>query len=288
MKQPTLARSTYSKLLANAAVQLRKAGCETPELDARLLMQSAGETDRAGLLLLENEECSPQISELFNSHIARRIAREPVFRILGKREFHGMVFKLGRETLEPRDDSECLIDAVLEQIEDRNGPYNFLDLGTGTGVIALTLLSELPRAIATATDISRQALTVAQDNAFGSGFAGRLSVIESHWLSKLDGSYDFIVSNPPYIDREMIGRLAPEVLNHDPAIALDGGEGGLDAYRQIFQTAAPFMKPQGFMALEIGFDQLLSVTDLGKSFGWIRVSQHNDLSGQTRAVVFIK
>ncbi len=277
---------SFAQVLATSIEQLKQMGCDTPELDARLLLQGAAGLDRAGLMLREADVCPKETTDLFEGYISRRISREPVFRILGAREFHGLLFQLGSETLEPRDDTECLIEAVLEQLTDQNGDYNFLDLGTGTGAVVLSLLSELPSAKAIATDISQGAIEVANSNAISFGFTDRLKLKQGSWFSPINGQFNFIVSNPPYIDREVMGKLAPEVLNHDPLIALDGGEDGLEAYCEIFKNAAVHLKPSGFLALEIGFDQLLSVTALAKTFGWVRRSHHSDLSGQARAVVF--
>ncbi|MEE9374863.1 MAG: peptide chain release factor N(5)-glutamine methyltransferase [Rhizobiaceae bacterium] len=277
---------TFSQLLEKATQRLADEQIVTADLDARLLLQAASGYERAQYLSHEFAVCPSTIASLYETYISRRILHEPVYRILGVREFHGLKFKLGKDTLEPRDDTECLIEAVVARITDKNADLRFLDLGTGTGIIALSLLSELSKAEADATDISAGALKVAQENSSALGFRDRIRFQKGSWLEAASGQYDFIVSNPPYIDQDMMEHLEAEVLNHDPSAALDGGLRGLEAFEEIFKTATGFLKQDGFLALEIGFDQLRSVTDLGEGYGWHRLSFHRDLSGQMRSVIF--
>ncbi len=219
--------------------------------------------------------------------LAKMAAGVPFFRALGSREFHGLDLALGPDTLEPRDDTEALIDATLEALgERRTEPLRLADLGTGTGAVALALLMECPRAQVVATDISAAALEVAEANAQAAGLALRFAICAGSWVEPLEGTFDAIISNPPYIASAVVDSLDASVRDHDPRRALDGGTDGLDAYRAIFAGAAVYLKPSGFLALEIGYDQRDSVTALGQQNGWRCTGQHVDLGGRDRALVF--
>lgn len=280
------ADASFAALLEQAVNRLAKAGCAMPHKDADLLLQSASGLERAGLIARGADRCPEDVAEVFSGYILRREKREPVFRILGEREFHGLALKLSSETLEPRDDTECLVDLVLEMLPERKAGLRFLDLGTGSGAIALALLHELQNARAVATDISTATLEVACRNAATHGLEPRFRAVESSWFDEVDGVFDFVVSNPPYIESHVVDHLEPEVLQYDPRVALDGGADGLDAYRAIFQTAASFLTNDGFLGFEIGHNQLQSVTALGEEYGWHRVNHAQDLGGNDRAVVF--
>ncbi|MEE9314473.1 MAG: peptide chain release factor N(5)-glutamine methyltransferase [Rhizobiaceae bacterium] len=280
------AKATFSQLLKLAVERLQAAGCDGAALDARLLLQEASGFDRSRLLIRENDRVPLDVIDQFENYIARREAREPVFRILGAREFHGLSLKLGPDTLEPRDDTECLVEVALDQISDKAASLRFLDLGTGSGAVVLALLSELPNARAVATDMSIETLKIAQDNATDHGLHKQLELVHGSWLEPVEGRFDFIVSNPPYIATKVVNKLAPEVLNHDPRVALDGGKDGLDAYREILKSACDYLKKDGFLAFEIGYDQLVTVKSLGESLGWNFIAVGRDLSGNDRAMTF--
>ncbi|MEM9732124.1 MAG: peptide chain release factor N(5)-glutamine methyltransferase [Pseudomonadota bacterium] len=291
---------TFVTLLASATKTLSDAHLPNAHLpdaqrEARLLLQHASGLDSTALLLAENDPVSQNTARLFEAYIQRRLSGEPVFRIIGRREFHGMDFHLNAETLEPRDDTETLVEAVLAQIEDRNQPLRFADIGTGTGIIPISLLAELGSATAFATDTASHACEAARMNGEKLGYASRLTVVEGNWFEPLctqgdqagQGSpFDFIVSNPPYIATNVVDGLSPEVLQHDPRRALDGGEDGLDAYRVLLDGAAKHLNPHGFLALEIGFDQKDSVIDLARTKGWALLAAQKDLGGQDRALIF--
>ena len=215
----------------------------------------------------------------------RRLQHEPVFRILGEREFHGLVLGLNDATLEPRDDTECLIEAVLARLADRHGQWRFLDLGTGTGAIALALLCELPNAAAVAVDSASRALLQARENATANNLDKRATFVESDWFAAVEGSFDFIVSNPPYISSADMLQLDPEVQRYDPPLALDGGEDGLDAYRQILSKAREHLRPGGFLALEIGHDQADQIQILAQGSAWQNISCVKDLAGRDRVLL---
>ncbi|MEL6750477.1 MAG: peptide chain release factor N(5)-glutamine methyltransferase [Pseudomonadota bacterium] len=209
----------------------------------------------------------------------------PLFRAIGMREFHGLELALSAGTLEPRDDTETLVDAALSTIIDRKADLRIADLGTGTGAVALALLSELPNAHAVATDISTDAVDTAQTNAEAAGLANRFTAQQGSWMEPLIGAFDFIVSNPPYIASDVVDELDPSVRDHDPRAALDGGIDGLDAYRAILARAADHLLPGGALALEIGYDQRESVSALATTNGFGIVSHHQDLGGRDRAIV---
>lgn len=221
--------------------------------------------------------------------VARRLKREPVHRILGRREFHGMELSLSTETLEPRPDTEVLVDAMvphLKALAAKRGSAAVLDMGTGTGAILLALLSEVKDAVGTASDISADALQTATRNAEALGLIDRFRAVQSHWFDTISGRFDIIVSNPPYIRSEVIPSLEPEVRNFDPLQALDGGPDGLDAYRSIAQGAKGFLAPDGYIGVEIGYDQKEAVTAVFQNADFMLVQSAQDYGGNDRVLVF--
>ena len=211
--------------------------------------------------------------------IPRICAGEPIHRVIGRREFHGLDFALAPGTLEPRDDTEALVELVLAHAPPSP---RFVDLGTGPGTVGLALLSELSGE-AVLTDVSAQALAAARSNA--DAFGLRATFAAGSWCDPLDGTFDFIVSNPPYIRSDVIPTLDPSVRDHDPYLALDGGADGLDAYRAILGGAAAHLRPGGFLALEIGYDQRTEIERLGSELGWRVEEVRHDLGGRDRAVL---
>jgi release factor glutamine methyltransferase len=237
---------------------LRQAGIETPELDARLLVCHAVGLSHEAFIAKARDELRPEATTRLAAAIARRLEHEPVSRILGVREFYGREFLVDRHALDPRPDTETLIEAALDLVErapSRESSLKLLDLGTGPGCILITLLAELPRARGVGTDISGAALKLAAANADRLGVADRASFVASNWLDGVEGSFDLILSNPPYIASAQITSLAREVAVHDPRLALDGGPDGLDAYRRIAARAGQVLAPTGRILLEIGADQ---------------------------------
>jgi len=212
-----------------------------------------------------------------------------VHRILGYREFYGLRLSLSAETLEPRPDTETLVDAILpfaRATAERLGECNILDLGTGTGAIALALLSAVPVATATGVDISLDALSTAARNAAELGLGGRFKALNSNWFEKVSGRYHVIASNPPYIPGRDIGNLQDEVRDFDPHQALDGGVDGLDPYRVIAAKAERFLEIQGKVAVEIGYTQKSEVTGLFTAAGYTVAGAYGDLGGNDRVLVF--
>ena len=278
---------SIDEALARAAMRLQQAGIEAARDEARLLTQHASGLDHAGIIAVGNTPMSASAAHHLDTMIDRRIASEPVHRIIGHRNFHGLDLALSPQTLEPRDDSGALVAATLEQLEGRRGEtLRFVDLGTGTGAIALALLAALPNATAVLTDIAEGALATAVANAERHGLADRICARAGDWFSPLEGErFDFLVSNPPYIESAAIAGLENEVRLHDPAIALDGGADGLDVYRVLLGRGAAFLGPGGFLAIETGHDQHPALRDMAKQTGWTVARAHQDLAGRDRALV---
>lgn len=258
---------------------------ETPDLDARLLFLEALRIDAVELLTRPGERLTTVEAERLQSSARRRLAREPVARILGMREFWGLPFALSPATLEPRPDTETLVDAALELVPDRSAALRLLDLGTGSGCLLVALLSELPRAAGVGVDRSLDALAAARRNASRNGVARRARFVAADWAAPLAARFDLIVSNPPYIRRAELAELAPEVRDHDPAAALDGGPDGLDAYRAILAETRRLLAPNGALAVEIGHHAAEEVGGLARRAGLAVLQVAPDLGGRPRAVV---
>lgn len=280
-----------ARLVAQCKTSLIEAGIPDAPSDARYLVLRLLGLETRDLLLDGDRQIEPSEVELVQAAIQRRIAREPVHRILGSREFHGLTMKLSTGTLEPRPDTEILVDAVLpfgREIARRKSSPKLIDLGTGTGAIALALLNELPEFTGVGVDISVNAAETARGNAALNGLDARFITVESNWFERITGRFDIIVSNPPYIRTHVIAELEPEVRVFDPIAALDGGEDGLDAYRRISQTAGKFLEPDGIIAVEIGFDQKQSVTDIFTRCGYTIQSAVSDYGGNDRVLIFTR
>jgi release factor glutamine methyltransferase len=265
------------------------AGVDDAGLEAMLLVEHVTGLGRVDRITRPTVMLGPEQLETLNALATRRIAGEPVFRIIGKREFYGLELELSPETLEPRPDTEILAERVIRLAKDvvgRQGKCSILDIGTGTGAIALAVLANVPEAQATGSDISRQALETACRNAALHGLEKRFRVVHSDWFSKISGRFDVIVSNPPYIRTADIETLAPEVRDHDPRAALDGGADGLDAYRRLAAGCRNFIAKSGHIALETGFDQKDDVSALFAKGGYRLVASARDLGGNDRVLVF--
>ncbi|MDR7034363.1 peptide chain release factor N(5)-glutamine methyltransferase [Mesorhizobium sp. BE184] len=281
---------TLVSLLQIARKQLDDAGMDSAALDARLIVEHFSRTSRTDAIVRPDLPITRDISAAVEAALDRRLAGEPVHRILGCREFYGLKLALSPDTLEPRPDTETLVDAVLpfaRAVVSRQGSCRILDLGTGTGAIALALLAEVPEATANGTDISAAALATAKKNAVSLGLESRFSASESSWFAEISGRYDVIVSNPPYIPSRDIEFLQREVRDFDPRRALDGGEDGLDPYRIIADGADAFLNHGGIVAVEIGSTQNADVAQLFSKEGWQLSKAEKDLSGNDRVLVFI-
>ncbi len=270
----------------------REAGLDTPGLDARRLAGVALGLDAAVLMREPDRRLDAAANGRLARVTARRLAREPVSRIAGFRAFHGLDFELGAATLDPRPDTEVLVDGVLALVRQGLAPGgqspHILDLGTGSGAILVALLASLPAATGVGVDISGAAIAVARRNADRLGAGSRASFQQSSWYGAVCGPFDIVVSNPPYIPRSQIASLEPEVSRHDPLGALDGGDDGLDGYRSIIAGVGAVLAPGGWLALEIGMGQAEPLHDLLSAGmnGWQLdgCQWWTDLSGTTRCV----
>jgi release factor glutamine methyltransferase len=270
------------------AQKFRQCGIETPELDARLIVGHALGLDHAALTAASRRVITTAEADALLALQARRLAREPVARILGRKEFWGLPFKLNGETLVPRPETETVVEAALAAIDDedrRSHVLRIADLGTGSGALLLALLSELPSAHGIGTDISAGALGCARDNAAALGLAGRAAFVACDYASALEGPIDLLVANPPYVARGDFAALPGEVRDFDPRRALDGGPDGLDGYRAIAADARRLLAPAGVLVLELGFDQLSAVTSLLPPAGLAPAAMRQDLAGVVRALV---
>lgn len=234
------------------------------------------------------ELTSDQIDQA-RAAIYQRIKGKPVYRILGWREFYGLKFHLSEATLEPRPDTEILVDVVLpyvEQFLQDEGACKIIDLGTGTGAIALSLLHNCASATALGVDQAEDALVTARQNAKNLGLETRFQTCASNWFSKVSDKYHIVVSNPPYITKSELADLSVEVADHDPILALDGGEDGLDAYRILAADIPNSLLPGGITGVEIGWQQAEAVTDIFAEQGFSLIAQHKDLAGRDRVLLF--
>jgi release factor glutamine methyltransferase len=269
-------------------LQFRSAGIDSAELDARLLTGHALGLDLTGLITAAQRQLTQDEFARLEDLARRRLAGEPVARIVGEKEFWGLPLRLAPATLVPRPDTETVVELALELLRaggELDRPLRIADLGTGTGAILLALLSELPAATGTGTDISEAALQTAAANAARAGLSDRATFIACDYASGLSGRFDLIVSNPPYIRSPDIGDLAAEVRNHDPLAALDGGADGLDAYRALVPQAARLLMPGAALVVEAGAGQSGQIEALMVAAGLTPApSPKADLAGIPRAV----
>jgi release factor glutamine methyltransferase len=282
---------SIQEAFVEAASVLRQAGIETPELDARLLLCHAAGLTHEAYIAAAREGLLPGAARRLDEAVARRLKHEPVARIVGEREFYGRKFLVDCHTLDPRPDTETLIETALDLVE-RKGlggeQLKLLDLGTGTGCILITLLAELPQANGLGTDISEGALVSAAANAERLGVGPRASFVVADWLDRVEGKYDLVLSNPPYIASREIEALAEDVALYDPMLALDGGPDGLKAYRRIATRAGQVLAEGGTLLVEIGAGQAEAVTAIFEASGF-RLDENEpvrpDLAGRPRVVV---
>ena len=286
---PGVAGEPLDALLRRTRRTLAAARIADAALDARLIVEHVTSTDRMDLIRDPDRGVSPEDVRAVDAMLARRVAGEPVHRILGHREFYGLTLALSPDTLEPRPDTETLVDLVLPRLRAivaERGTCRILDLGTGTGAIALALLSQIPQARAVAGDIAPGAIATARRNAETTGLSDRFEAVQSDWFDTISGRFDAILSNPPYITLREYADLASEVKDHDPARALLAGADGLDAYRVIAAGAAQHLESGGFVGLEIGASQQAGVTAIFEAAGFVRLDAAKDLGGRDRALVF--
>jgi release factor glutamine methyltransferase len=272
------------RLVQDAVEELESAGIPEAKASAEVLLAELLGVRRSELALLKEPVTGKQ-AELYEAWISRRKKRETVQRILGYAYFRNLRLELDEHTLIPRTDTESVVDAALEAVDRRGGSCRVLDLGTGTGAIAVSIAQERPSCDVHATDSSEGALKIARRNAERSGVAIRFH--RADLASGLDGllrSVEVLVSNPPYVRRADIPKLAPEVRDWDPHVALDGGPDGLDFYRRIFAESSLLLAERADVVLEVGDDQAEAVLELGRCAGYDILGTHQDLTGTRRTV----
>ena len=285
MTAAALEDHTVAGALAWAAGELGAAGVPEPRRDARLLLAHVLDAPQERLIGYPERALGTAARGRFASLIARRARREPVARILGRREFWSLPLTITPDTLDPRPESETLVAAVLDQLDERGAALEILDLGTGSGCLLLALLSELPNARGLGCDLSPGALAAAADNAAALGLAGRARFEHGDWAEGLSGAWQVIVSNPPYIRDGELESLDPEVAAYEPRLALSGGADGLAAYRRLVPQAAGLLAPGGLVALEVGLGQAETVAGLLTDAGLCTIGKARDLAGLDRCLL---
>jgi release factor glutamine methyltransferase len=281
--QPGTTVAAARRAVANV---LRDAGNESPELESRLLIGHALDLTHAEIISGSDRQLTGSETAEIDGLVARRLRHEPVAHILGRKEFWGLELQINRDVLVPRPETETIVETALELFAGRrNDPLRIADLGTGSGALLIALLHEFQNATGVATDISAAALDVAKANVWAHGLNKRAQFVHCSYGEALPGGYDLVVSNPPYIRASEIAGLAPDVKDHDPRLALDGGQDGLDAYRAIAADARRLVVPGGFIVLEVGAGQAEEVTALLAAAGMApKGPPRPDMAGILRAV----
>ena len=274
-----MSQPTGSVLLAKGVRQLTDAGVPDAPRDARRLLAHAVGVEAGRLTLILPEPVTQEAEARFAALLQRRAGREPVSHLLGYREFYGRRFKVTRNVLDPRPETEILIEVALQ-----DAFASVIDLGTGSGCILLTLLAEMPEARGVGTDLSEDACRVAEDNMHALDLGERAANLRTSWAAGLEGQVDLVVSNPPYIGLDEMDGLSPEVHDHEPHMALTDGGDGLSAYREISQQAANLLRVGGRLIVEIGPTQADAVAQMFADNGFEKVRVIQDLDGRDRVV----
>jgi release factor glutamine methyltransferase len=277
---------TAADLLKDAATRLAAGRLDEPRREARLLLALALDCDASDLLDGTGRAITVGEASRFEALVTRRLRYEPYSRIAGRREFWSLEFALSPDTLDPRPDSETLIESALTIIPDRAAPLRILDLGTGSGALLLALLSELPSAWGIGIDIAPDAARTARRNAAALGLSARAHFLVGDWGAALHWQADLILANPPYIRTQELDHLAREVALYDPSRALDGGSDGLQAYRGIAAVCHESLRPGGCLVLEIGAGRARDVQAIMVKAGFGLVTSRHDLGGIERCLVF--
>ena len=267
--------------IKDSVTRLKSSGIDNPVRDVRLMLAEVLKATHEQILFNPPQNLTSDQMNQLADWVRRRSEGEPLAKIIGRKEFWGREFKVTKDTLDPRPDSETLIEAVLNLAP--NASQRILDLGTGTGCLILTLLAERPAWMGIAVDFSAAALAVARENADRLDLLNQVTFVQSDWFESVDGVFDIIISNPPYIGRDEV--LSVETL-YDPESALFADEAGLADYRKILESASLFLAPQGMLVFEIGYRQAKAVTEIAETYGFQRFSLHQDLAGHDRCLVF--
>jgi release factor glutamine methyltransferase len=276
---------TLVKAWTAARRRLEAAGVDSPVIDARILLLSATGVPRRTLISEPHTPLSADAQALLDSYVTRREAREPVAHIVGERGFWNLVLKSDRRALVPRPETEVIVDLILKNA-DEAAPLRLLDLGTGSGAILLALLAERPHWSGIGIDVSAEALKLAEENAAMHGLSERAAFVQSSWVNGITGPFDVIVANPPYIPSADIAGLDIDVRDHDPVLALDGGDDGLEPYRHLFPLLPDLMKPWGLFAFEFGIGQARDVKALADAVpGLVKTAIIKDLSDKERVII---
>jgi release factor glutamine methyltransferase len=271
-----------------ARERLKAAGVDQPAIDARLMLEAGAGVTRLDILTDPHRELDAGQVATFDGYVERRARREPVSHILGRKGFWKIMLSVTPDVLTPRPDTESLLDVVLPAYPE-GMRFSVLDLGVGSGAILLAILAERPAARGLGVDTSEEALAVARENAANLDLNDRAAFLRGDWTAGLgDDSFDVVVSNPPYIPTAHIETLDPEVRDHEPRLALDGGEDGLDAYRLLAPEILRVLKPGGLLAVEIGHDQSAAVEALFRAAGAAQVRTVKDLALRDRVVTGFK
>jgi release factor glutamine methyltransferase len=268
----------------DAQARLKAARIDSPSIDARLLLEAAADVSRTDILTDPYRHLEPDALARMEGYVTRRLKREPVSRILGRKGFWKIMLSVTPDVLSPRPDTESVLDVCLKAFPEGQS-FEMVDLGVGSGAILLAVLAERPAAKGLGTEVSEEALAVARENAANLDLNNRAVFLRTDWTAGLsDDAFDLVVSNPPYIPSKDIETLDPEVRNHDPRLALDGGEDGLDAYRLLAPEIRRILKPDGVFAVEIGWDQAAAVRALFEAAGFEQVKVVKDLAGRDRVI----
>ena len=270
---------TAAEAMVAATARLRAAGVAEPARDARVLLAHAARIEAARVTLIAPEDLPGDVAERYEQLIALRAVRVPVSHLVGEREFYGRRFKISADVLDPRPETETLIEAALAEPFER-----VLDLGTGSGCILVTLLAERGSATGLGVDLSEAACLQASANAVLHRVADRAEIVQSDWLAQVSGRFDLVVANPPYIAADEMPGLADEVRRHEPAMALSDGGDGLGAYRAIADAVVPHLEPQGRLLVEIGPTQAAAVIAILAQAGLTRLGVVRDLDGRDRVI----
>ena len=265
--------------------KLFDSGIETSSLDSRIILKEVFCFDEKELIL-NSQLIVPdnKINEV-DKILSRRVSGEPVSKIFGKRDFYKSTFLISKDVLDPRPETELIIEIANNFILDK-GYKNFIDLGTGSGCIILSILKDNKNLSALGIDISNKAINIAQKNCSNLNLEKQATFLVSNWLSKVSGSYDLIISNPPYIPSKDIDTLLDNVKNYDPLISLDGGDDGLKCYREIAEDINRIISKKGRIILEIGFNQAINVIKIFESKGFMFLNKYTDINGLDRILTF--
>jgi len=279
---------TLVKAWKAAGERLKAARIDQPAIDARLMLEAAAGVTRMDILTDPHRQLTVEQARAFDDYLSRREAREPISHILGRKGFWKIMLSVTRDVLTPRPDTETVVEIALAAFPE-TAAFHILDLGVGSGAILLAILAERPGAKGLGVDVSEEALAVARENAANLDLDTRCALLRGDWTAGLaEASYDLVVANPPYIPTNDIETLEPEVRDHEPRLALDGGPDGLDAYRQLAPEILRVLKPGGVFAVEIGHDQSNDVETLFRAAGGFNVTTVKDLADRDRVVTGVK